>query len=406
MAEVEFLNTHNEGLLYMPQISTYSQMYIPTLRKFQDEYLERLKVLVNIDSGTGQIEGINQIMEHLQQWLSELDFAVSFHETEGFGKNLVARRSGKGDASILLVGHVDTVYPAGAVAKQPFSMQDGVVSGPGVLDMKSGVLLTLYTLRALFESGFDQYKEFVLLFNNDEEVGSPASSPLIREIASQVDYALVLEPAGKPSSLTHSRKGTDKYMLEVSGVPAHSGVEPYKGRSAVIELAHKILAIQNLHSLFPNVTFNITKLSSTEPLNVVPDFARCHISVRSFSQDGLDAAARALQKIAESRSVPDTQTVLTRYPGRTPYEPTPEVLRMVQVAGEEAEVLGVHLHAEPKGGVSDANVLMGAGVPTLDTLGPVGGGMHNLDREHMCVESIPTRGALLAGIIQRLCLEK
>lgn len=389
----------------MPQTSTFAQSYLAKFQAYQEEYLQRLATLVNIDSGTGQVEGINQIMSHLQQWLTELDFAVELQPSSEFGSNLVARRQGKGRARILIMGHVDTVYAAGAVHEQPFLMRDGVAYGPGVIDMKSGDIMGLYALRTLIESGFDHYKELVVVFNNDEEVGSPGSRQLVRALAQQIDYALVLEPAGSINSLTHSRKGTDKYVLEVTGIAAHSGVEPYKGRSAVVELAYKIIAIQNLHSLFPGVTFNVTRLSSTEPLNIVPDKARCSISVRSFSQKGLDAAAAALEKIVIGSSVPDTHIVLTRMPGRSPYEPTEAILRLVELAQQEGDALGLHLKAESKGGVSDANILVEAGVPTLDTLGPVGGGMHNLKREHLRVDSIAVRGALLAGLIQRLCLE-
>lgn len=390
----------------MSQTATYAQSYLASFQSYQQEYFQRLETLVNIDSGTGQIEGVNRIMDTLQNWLKAYDFSVSLREAEGFGNNLLARLKGKGQRRILIMGHVDTVYPAGAVQDQPFAMRDGIAVGPGVLDMKSGVVMGIYAVRALIDAGFDQYGELVLLFNNDEEVGSPGSIPLIREVAREIDYALVLEPAGKSSSLTHSRKGTDKYVLEVRGISAHSGVEPYKGRSAVIELAHKILAIQNLHAIFPGVTFNITRLNSTEPLNVVPDMARCSLSVRSFSRHGLDAAAAALQKIVATSSVPDTTATLTRNPGRHPYEPTDGVQRLVELARLEGEALGLELKAEPKGGVSDANILMDAGVPTLDTLGPVGGGMHNLDREHMKVSSVAVRGSLLAGLIQRLCLHE
>lgn len=388
----------------MPQTSTYAQTYLPQFQSYQDELLERLATLVNIDSGTGQVEGINKIMLHLQQWLRELDFEVMLHPTAEMGCNLVARRQGKGQMRILLVGHVDTVYAPGAVEAQPFSIKDGIAHGPGVLDMKSGVVMGIYALRALLDAGFDQYKEFVVVFNNDEEIGSPVSSTLLAEIAQQVDFGLVLEPSGKANGLTQARKGTDKYVLEISGVSAHSGVEPYKGRSAVVELAHKIVAIQNLHSLFPGVTFNVTRLSSSETLNIVPDRAQCYISVRAFSDQALDAAAVALEQIVTGITVPGTQVTLTRSRGRHPYGPTPAVSQMLSLAQLEGEGLGLTLHAEPKGGVSDANNLMAAGLPTLDTLGPVGGGMHNLDIEHLRVDSLPIRGALVAGLLHRLCL--
>ncbi|HEY4383772.1 MAG TPA: M20/M25/M40 family metallo-hydrolase, partial [Ktedonobacteraceae bacterium] len=307
---------------------------------------------------------------------------------------------------ILLVGHVDTVYPAGSAQLQPFTIHDDIAYGPGVIDMKSGVVMCLHALRALMESGFEDYCELCVVFNNDEEVGSSGSGTLLREIAQTVDVALVLESARALEVLTPARKGVDKYTLEVRGISAHSGAEPHKGRSAVIELAHKMIAIHNLNTLFYRVTFNVTRVSSSEPLNIVPDNARCHISVRAPSLHALEQASSALAQIATGNSIPDTHSILTRTPGRRPYEATPAVLHLLSVAQHEAEALNIKIIGEPKGGVSDANLCMEAGIPTLDSLGPIGGGMHNLQREYLKLPSVPVRGALLAGLIQRLCLSK
>jgi glutamate carboxypeptidase len=175
----------------------------------------------------------------------------------------------------------------------------------------------------------------------------------------------------------------------------------------VVELAHKILAIHSLHSLFPGVTFNITRINSTETLNVVPDLASCYISVRSFHEKGLQQAAAALEQISTGCTVPETYTLLERLPhSRRPYEPTPQVMRLLSMAQTEGEALGLHIVPERKGGLSDANLLMEMGLPTLDSLGPIGGGMHNLNREFLHMDSIPLRGALLAGLLQRLCLSE
>ena len=385
---------------------SFSQIYLPKLQSYQNELLQRLEILVNIDSGSGQIDGVNAIISHLQQWFSDIGCTVTLHNSTLYGNNLVARKTGKGHLRLLLVGHVDTVYPQGAALTKPFHIQDGIAYGPGVIDMKSGDVMGLYALQALVESGFEEYKELIFVFNNDEEVGSPGSAHLLRDIAGQVDVGLVLESSRSLEIVTKARKGAEKYEMEVIGVPAHSGAEPNRGRSAVIELAHKMIAIHHLNSLFPGVTFNITRISSSEPLNVVPDFAHCHISVRAFNQRGLDLAATALDQIAAGCSIPDTQTRLTRTRGRLAYEATPQVLRLVEIAQSEARGLGIELIAESKGGVSDANLLMEVGVPTLDSLGPVGGGMHDLNREHLRVDSIPLRGALLAGLIHNLCLSE
>jgi len=385
---------------------SYSQIYLPKLQSYQKELLERLEILINIDSGSGQIDGVNAIISHLEQWFRDIGFTVTLHNSTPYGNNLVARKTGKGHSRLLLVGHVDTVYPQGAASTKPFHIQDGIAYGPGVIDMKSGDVMGLYALQVLVESGFEEYKELIFVFNNDEEVGSPGSAPLLRDIAHQVDVGLVLESSRSLEIVTRARKGAEKYELEVIGIPAHSGAEPNRGRSAVIELAHKMIAIHHLNSVFPGVTFNVTRISSSELLNVVPDSARCHISVRAFNQRGLDLASAALDQIAAGCSIPDTHTRLTRIPGRAAYEATPEIMRLVEIAQSEAKGLGIELKSETKGGLSDANLLMEAGVPTLDSLGPVGGGMHDLNREHLRIDSIPLRGALLAGLIHRLCLSE
>jgi len=345
-------------------------------------------------------------MTYLEQWLADLGFTVTLHDSASFGHNLVARLKGKGEVRLLLVGHVDTVYNAGAVATQPFEVRDGLAYGPGVIDMKSGVLMGMYALRVLLETGFEEFGELCFVFNNDEEVGSPGSASLLREIAQQVDAGLVLEASRSLEVVTKARKGADKYVLEIEGIPAHSGAEPHKGRSAVIELAHKMIAIHNLNTLYPGVTFNVTRLSSSEPLNIVPDVAQCHISVRAYTQQGLDMAAAALEKIVAGCSIPDTRTRLIRMRGRLPYRVSPEILRLVELVQDEGTALGLVITAESKGGVSDANLLMEAGLPALDSLGPIGGGMHDLKREYLQVDSIPLRGALLAGLIARLCLSE
>ena len=388
------------------QTESYSQRYLPILQSYQDELLQRLALLANINSGTGQIEGINRIIAHLQEWLSAIGMTITLHDSPGFGHNLLAHVQGKGKARMLLVGHVDTVYSPGSSEKRPFHIRDGLAYGPGVIDMKSGVLQTVYALRALLEAGFTDFQDIFIVFNNDEEIGSSGSAPLFRDIAKKVDAALVLEGSRSIEIITKARKGADKYILEVEGVPAHSGAEPHKGRSAVIELAHKMIAIHNLNTLFPGVTFNVTRVSSSEPLNVVPFSASCHISVRAHTEQGLQAAASALEQLAASRNVPDTHTRLIRQRGRTPYVATPEILHLVALAQQEGKGLGLTLTAESKGGLSDANLLMECGIPVLDSLGPVGGGMHDLQKEFLRIESLPMRGALLAGLIHRFCLSK
>ncbi len=322
------------------------------------------------------------------------------------GRNLVASRQGKGLLRVLLVGHVDTVYSSGSALARPFDRSEDLVYGPGTIDMKAGVLMGIGAVSALLDAGFEEYGELCFVLNNDEEIGSTGSAALLRTVAQHMDVGLVLEGSRDANIITRARKGADKYVLTVRGVPAHSGAEPFKGRSAVLEIAHKILAIHNLNTLYPGVTFNVTRISSSEPLNVVPDRASCHISVRAHTEQKLQAAASALELIASGSNVPGTHSLLQRNRGRTPYETTPEILRLVEIARIEGEALGLAIVAESKGGLSDANLLVEAGLPALDSLGPVGGGMHDLSREFLRADSLSLRGALLAGLIHRLCLSE
>ncbi|WP_052890939.1 M20 family metallopeptidase [Thermogemmatispora carboxidivorans] len=388
--------------------ATFSQAYLSALQPYEEEMLQRLALLVNIDSGTGQVEGITRIMGYLRSWLEALGCSVTLHDGGQYGPHLVARLSGSrlaGGRRFLLVGHVDTVYAPGSASACPFRRDGELAFGPGVIDMKSGVIMALYSLRALLESHFSDFSEICLVLNGDEEMGSPSSTPLLWELARQADVGLVLEPTRSPEIITEARKGADRYLLEISGRAAHSGAEPHRGRSAVIELAHKIVAIDHLHALLPGVTFNVTRLGSSELLNVVPEMARCWISVRAYTQEGLEAAAEALEQIAACSSVPGTRARLTRTRGRVPYQATPQVRALVEVARLEAQALGLELVAEAKGGVSDANLLMQAGLPTLDSLGPVGGKMHVLREEFLRIPSLALRGALLAGVIRQLALQ-
>ncbi|WP_069804748.1 M20 family metallopeptidase [Thermogemmatispora onikobensis] len=392
----------------MSASATFSQAYLSALQPYEEEMLQRLALLVNIDSGTGQVEGITRIIGYLRSWLETLGCSVTLHDGGQYGPHLVARLSGGrlvGGRRFLLVGHVDTVYAPGSASACPFRRDGELAFGPGVIDMKSGVIMALYSLRVLLESHFSDFSEICLVLNGDEEMGSPSSTPLLWELARQADVGLVLEPTRSPEIITEARKGADRYLLEISGRPAHSGAEPHRGRSAVIELAHKIVAIDHLHALLPGVTFNVTRLGSSELLNVVPEMARCWISVRAYTQEGLEAAAEALEQVAACSSVPGTRARLTRTRGRVPYQATPQVRALVEVARLEAQALGLELVAEAKGGVSDANLLMQAGLPTLDSLGPVGGKMHVLREEFLRIPSLALRGALLAGVIRQLALQ-
>ena len=184
----------------------FAKIYLPTLQSYQEELLSRLQLLVNVDSGTGQSEGVEQIMQYLQTWVSDLGFIVSLRPTEQYGPNLIASRRGKGHLRLLVVGHVDTVYARGAATVRPFQIRDDLASGPGIIDMKSGVLMGMYAVKALIDMNFEEYGEITLLFNNDEEVGSPAARPFFARLRHASMLLWCLSHRAQPISLPRRAK--------------------------------------------------------------------------------------------------------------------------------------------------------------------------------------------------------
>src|SRR5215467_6159788 len=248
----------------------------PTLRAAEHlipSLLDDLRSIVDIDSGSYTPDGIAAVADYLEPRIAALGATVERVDGGALGPSLVARFSGSGQGQMLLIGHMDTVFPAGEVAERPFRVADGRAYGPGVLDMKSGLLVALYALQLLHEAGETPFATLTFILNSDEEIGSPASRELIRAGAQSADVALVLEPTADVERLTVARKGVGMYRLVIEGVSAHAGVEPTKGRSAILELAHKIVAVHALNGSLDGLTLNVGVVAGGERPNVVADHA-------------------------------------------------------------------------------------------------------------------------------------
>lgn len=306
-----------------------------------------------------------------------------------------------GPPRVLLLGHHDTVWPTGSLKSRPWSVADGIARGPGVLDMKAGLVQMFHALASL--SSLDGV---CVLVNGDEEVGSPTSRTLIEETVRGCVAALVLEPsANERGALKTARKGTSRYEVVVHGRAAHAGLEPEKGVNAAIEAAHQVLAIAGLaaslsltDSVLGAPTVTPTLLSAGTTLNTVPALARVVVDVRVPSlaaQDRIDGLLRAL--------TPRTNGARLSVRGgmrRRPLEPESSA-ELFALAAEIASELGQEpLHGMAVGGASDGNCTAGAGCPTLDGLGAVGGGAH-ADTEHVDVSQLIPRTRLLAQLIAR-----
>ncbi len=308
---------------------------------------------------------------------------------------------GAGSVRLLILGHTDTVWPLGTLSAMPVERRDGALYGPGVYDMKAGLIIGLQALRLL---GPASTASVVLLATGDEEVGSGTSRALIEAEAGAADAVLVLEPALEHTAppmggVKIGRKGVGEFRLDVTGVPAHAGLEPEKGASAVQELARQLIAIQDLARPDRGTTLNAGIIGGGTRGNVVAEHAWAAIDVRVTAMEEATRIQHALTQL-----VPADPRISLRLSGgvnRPPLEPSPAGQRLYDRAGEIARALGHPLPAGRVGGASDGNFTAALGIPTIDGLGAVGGGAH-ARHEHVRIDALPLRAALVAGLIDRL----
>jgi glutamate carboxypeptidase len=365
-------------------------------------YLEDLERLVNIDCGSYTPEGVNEVGRWTGGFLAGLGGEIDVRPDPAgrFGDTVVATFHGAAHGPrVLLIGHMDTVFDPGTVAERPFRMDDGVAYGPGVTDMKSGLLAGLYAIKAIVAE-FDglPFERLTFIANPDEEVGSPSSRPHIEAAAADVDACLVLECARANGDIVSARKGILDTRFTVHGRAAHAGVEPEKGRSAVLEAARIVRDLHAFNGRWPGVTVNVGKIAGGTRPNVVAERCVLEVDVRSTTADGLQQAEAAVREVAAATEVPDTSVDVDIRVSWLPMEKLERSGRLVDHAVALADRLGFGLADTSTGGASDANTTSGMGVPTLDGLGPIGGNDHS-PAEYLEVESIVPRTTLLAGLL-------
>ena len=304
-----------------------------------------------------------------------------------------------GPKPALILGHFDTVWPIGTLGSMPFRFEGDRIHGPGVLDMKGGLTLTIAALEAIRDLGLAMPRPVVVLFTTDEEVGSPDSRRSIEETATGAAYALVPEPPLPGGALKTARKGVGRYTITVQGVPAHSGVEPEKGRSALLELSHQIIAIHALSAPASGTTLTVGRASGGGAVNVVPAKASAEVDLRVSNADEADRVDRALHAL--STVIDGTTLRLTGGMNRPPMERSAASVALFDRAREAARTIGIDLREGSTGGGSDGNFTAALGLPTLDGLGPLGEGPHAVF-EHVDRSSLAPRAALLASLLLTL----
>jgi glutamate carboxypeptidase len=365
--------------------------------------LVELSQLAGHESPSRDKSALDNLGAHLANRLDEMGATVEIVPNAHGGDHLLAKFPASSERRpALVLGHFDTVWPRGTLDRIPFRIDpEGNAHGPGVFDMKASLAVFLAVMQEMSKHQQIWCRPIWALLTSDEEIGSPTSRELIQQLARDCAYVLVLEPAMADGGLKTSRKGVGRFHLDVAGKAAHSGVAPQDGRSAIVELAHQILKLQELQDFAGGTTINVGVIHGGTTVNVVPAYASAEIDVRVVSRaeaERVESALRSLTPVAPENSL----TVRGSF-NRPPMERTPANVALF----EEARVLvrdafpGADLTEGSSGGGSDGNFTAALGVPTLDGLGPRGGGAH-ADTEHVIVDSMVERAALLHLLLLRL----
>ena len=386
----------------------FSKSMADAARRFfesrQGEMLKLVRSLVETESPSGDLEGSRAVVNSLGRAAQEIEGVSSVEciESPDYGEHLRIKAFGDAQDSagtILLIGHTDTVHPRGTLRERPWREEGGRIYGPGIFDMKATCALALFTLRACAALDLAPRHPIVLLLTCDEEDGSTTGRALVEEEARRAHSVLVLEPPAPGGRVKTARKGTGIFSIEARGIAAHAGLEPEKGASAVLEIARQIVRLQELNDPPRGITVNVGVVHGGTRLNVVAAHAQVGIDVR-YSRP--EDAKRLEEAILNTKPFDErVELIATGGINRPPLERTEKVARLYALAREVAATLDFDLGEASVGGASDGNFAAAMNVPILDGLGIEGDGAHAA-HEHIIVDKIAERGALLAGLIASL----
>jgi glutamate carboxypeptidase len=362
--------------------------------------LERLRRYVEVESPNGDMARLLPMADVLAEDLAGAGAMVRRLQRPGVGVHLEARVAGRDPdaAHVVVLGHMDTVWPAGTLARKPFRVEAGRAEGPGIFDMKAGLAVVIEALREM-RGRSAPGRPLCILVSCDEESGSATSRSWIEEAARGAAAALVLEPSLPGGRAKTSRKGVAMYHVTAKGRAAHAGIEPERGISAVTELAHQILRIVELADPGTGTTLNVGVVRGGTASNVVAAEAEAQVDVRYATYAEGERIARAMASLEPV--LLGAQLAVQGGQNRPPLERTDAVVALYRRAAELARGLGLELGEGATGGGSDGNFVAGIGVPTLDGLGPAGGGAHAED-EHVMVNDLPRRVAFIRRLLEEL----
>ena len=365
-----------------------------------DTMLDGLRAWVECESPTYDAASVNRMMD-----LVTRELIVAGARTErvagrmGFGDCVRATfpHPRSGEAGILVMGHFDTVHPIGTLAKLPFRREGNRAWGPGILDMKGGNYLSIEAIRQLSRAGVRTTLPLTVLFTSDEEVGSPSTLDLIEAEASRHRFVLVPEPARPDGGVVTGRYAIARFNLEATGVPSHAGARLSEGRSAIREMARKLLEIEDMTT--DDCTFSVGVIHGGQWVNCVTTVCTGEALSMAKRQEDLDRGVAAMLSLRATGN--DVGFKVTRGVTRPVWEPNAAGMALYEVARGIAADLGYAINPQSSGGGSDGNFTGAMGLPTLDGLGVAGAGAHTLD-EHIMIDSLAYRGKLMAGLLATL----
>ncbi|MGL5007159.1 MAG: M20 family metallopeptidase [Plesiomonas sp.] len=367
-----------------------------------EAYLAELKPLINVDCGTSTVEGVAVIADIMAQKYRDLGWKTEVVNlgTQA-GPGVVAMNKPDADQfDVVLIGHMDTVFPVGTAAERPMSTDAQRVYGPGVSDMKSGLLNIVWALRHLDQEALNRLSICVIM-NPDEEIGSIHSHEWIASLAKKGKCVLVAEAARADGSLVKARKGMARYKMTFSGKAAHAGNEPENGRSSISEMAHWIIAMNDLTNFESGTTLNVGIVKGGNGANIVPDHAELLVDIRFWDNAEYADVHNELMMLQNSPFIEGVNIVIEREahkPAMTPSTQTEQLMRLVERCGVEENIA---ISWKAVGGGSDANLTASLGIPSLDGFGPIGAGFHSPD-EYLELDSILPRIRLLQRVLCNL----
>lgn len=379
-------------------------------------YLNTLEALVNIESGSKDLVGVNKIAKYVAEQLKMTGAEVSIVEAKDIyrmddtpqqtGPMVKAVLKGKGSSKIMLIAHMDTVYLTGMLKDQPFKMEGDKVFGLGILDDKQGVAAIIHTLDLLKKLNYQDYGMITVLLNSDEEISSPGSRKLITETAQDQDVVLSFEGGGKDGSLRLATSGIGAAYLEVHGKSAHAGVKPEAGINALTELSHQILQLQDLSNLKTGLKLNWTVASAGKVRNVIPDLATAQADVRALQVKDFQQVERVLQERIKRKKLADSEVKLKFEMRRPPLMANPQAKKLAEQAQLIYKTdfnLPMKVLAEATGGGTDAAFAgLNSKAAILEGMGLSGDGAHSNNAEYILVESIVPRLYLATKLIMDL----